>query len=157
MINHSDRFVECSVVMSTTERPSTIKKVGDRIQFVERSEKGIDYKVEFLMRTPAGDRVVATTEPTDGVVPIGHDFIWSFCQDPTITCVRVLFDENDLVKTRNGHVVVNPCPKVNALSDLREAFEAGRAHSYDAFNEESWDFDHETFDDWYNEFKNKTK
>ena len=157
MISHDDRMVECSVVMSTTDKPSVIKKVDDRFQFIERGAKGIDYKVEFLMRTPNGDKVVASTEPTEGVVEIGHDFIWKFCDDSNITCVNVKVDGSGNIKTRNGNVVVGPCEKVFSLSDLQAAFDAGRRHTYDAFYEDHWAFDFDTFKDWYTNFKNDNK
>lgn len=157
MVNPNDRQVECSVVMSATDRPSVIKKVHERIQFAERSAEGADYKVEFLMRTPEGDKVVASTEPAEGVVEIGHDFIWKFCEDPSITCVNVTLDASGTVKTRNGAVVVSPCEKVSSVSDLQAAFDAGRRHTYDAFYEDHWAFDFDTFNDWYTNFKNDKK
>ena len=157
MVNPNDRLVECSVVMSATDRPSVIKKVEERIQFIERGAKGIDYKVEFLIRTSAGDKVVASTEPSEGVVEIGHDFIWKFCDDPSITCVNVTLDGSGIVKTRNGNVVVRPCEKVFSLSDMQSAFEAGRKHTYDAFYEDHWAFDFDTFNDWYTNFRNDNK
>ena len=157
MIGHNDRMVECSVVLSATEKPSVIKKVGEKIEFCERSAKGVDYKVEFLMRTVEGDKVVASTEPTENTVPIGHDFIWRFCSDPNVTCVNVAIDGSGNVKTRSGSVVVSPCDKVFSIVDLQAAFEAGRRHTYDAFYEDHWSFDFDTFKDWYINFKNDTK
>ena len=157
MIYQDEKLVECSVVMSPTEKPSVIKKIDDKIQFMERGAKGLDYKVEFLMRTTAGDKVVASTEPSEDVVEIGHDFIWKFCDDPSITCVNVTLDGSGNVKKRNGNVVVRPCEKVFSLSDLQSAFEAGRKHTYDAFYEDHWAFDFDTFKDWYTNFKNDSK
>lgn len=157
MIGHNDRMVECSVVLSATEKPSVIKKVGEKIEFCERSAKGVDYKVEFLMRTVEGDKVVASTEPTENTVPIGHDFIWRFCSDPNVTCVNVAIDGSGNVKTHSGSVVVSPCDKVFSIVDLQAAFEAGRRHTYDAFYEDHWSFDFDTFKDWYINFKKDTK
>ena len=157
MIGHNDRMVECSVVLSATEKPSVIKKVGEKIEFCERFAKGVDYKVEFLMRTVNGDKVVASTEPTENTVPIGHDFIWRFCSDPNVTCVNVAIDGSGNVKTHSGFVVVSPCAKVFSIVDLQAAFEAGRRHTYDAFYEDHWSFDFDTFKDWYINFKNDTK
>jgi len=157
MIGHNDRMVECSVVLSATEKPSVIKKVGEKIVFCERFADGLDYKVEFLMRTVDGDKVVASTEQDGNTLSIGHDFIWKFCEDTNVTCVNVSVDEAGNVKTRNGSVVVSPCAKVFSLVDLQSAFDAGRRHTYDAFYEDHWSFDFETFKDWYINFKNDTK
>lgn len=146
MINPTDRFVECSVVMSTTEKPSVIKKVGDRIELCERSKSGFNYKVEFSMRTDNGDCIIASTEPLPGIVPIGNDFIWKFCEDINISSVNVLVDYEGKPKVNNGSVVVSPVVKKFGVSNLQEAFDAGRRHTYDG---DQWDFDFENFNDWY--------
>lgn len=147
MISHDDRFVECSVVLSRTESPSNIKKVDGKMIFAERTMKGLDYKVEFLMRTDEGDRVVASTEPVAGVVPIGIDFTWRFCEEPGITSVNVSVNSEMKPKVRNGMVVVSPVVKKFGLAELEEAFLAGRKRTYGAFEEEQ--FDYETFRDWF--------
>ncbi len=158
MIEEHDKFVECSVVMSQTDKPSNIKKIGDKIEFVEKSSNGINYKVEFFIRTNEGDKVVASTEPIHNVVQIGHDFIWKFCEDVNITTVNVIFNKQGKPKVKNGYVVVNPVVKKFGISDLQSAFEAGRRHTYDAFNEEQSDFVFENFNDWYNnKLKNDNK
>lgn len=152
MIQENDKFIECSVVMSQTDNPSNIKKIDNKIEFVERFTKGINYKVEFLIRTNEGDKVIASTEANKNIAQIGHDFIWKFCEDVNINTVNVIFDGDGKPKVKNGSIIVNPVVKKFGISNLQAAFDAGRKHTYNPLNNQ-FNFDFENFNDWYK--KNK--
>ena len=62
---------------------------------------------------------------------------------------------NDIIPPKNRNNTENPTDIRRSFSfthdDLKQAFEAGRKYTTDAFNEEHWDFDYDDFKSWYSE------
>jgi len=117
MISSDDKILECSVYTKPCEE-SIIKFENNKFDWVTNNEGGQSVIVEIKLF----DKVIATSNKSDGFPNIGLDFLWEFCKKP-IESVRVHFKNDGSVKIHNGSVVLSPIEKLYTEMDIYNILE----------------------------------
>jgi len=118
MISIDDKILECSVHTKPCEESPIIKFEDNKFDWVTNKEGGQSVIVEIKLF----DKVIATSNKSDGLPNIGLDFLWEFCKKP-IESVRVHFKNDGSVKIHNGSVVLSPIEKLYTEMDIYNILE----------------------------------
>lgn len=104
--------IECKVILSTTERQSSIVSEDGKLDFVgSASQTSNQSKMKVAFADSRGNEL-ATSLKDDGFPDIGLDFIWTYVQqNGDIGSVYLFEDESDPMtrkvrQKQNGDVVV---------------------------------------------------
>jgi hypothetical protein len=119
MISIDDKILECSVHTKPCEK-SPIKKFEDGkfdwCGHIDHIGQSVIVEIKLF------DKVIATSNKSDGLPNIGLDFLWEFCKKP-IESVRVHFKNDGSVKIHNGSVVLSPIEKLYTEMDIYNILE----------------------------------
>ncbi len=120
MISNDDKILECSVHTNPCEKSSIRKFEDDKFDCLGIN---IDGGQSVIVEIKLFDKVIATSNKSDGLPNIGLDFLWEFCKKP-VESVRVHFKKDGDVKIHNNSIVLSPIEKLYTEMDIYNILES---------------------------------